>query len=65
MAEFILNARHSSASDHMPFELIYGYTSDFMIPPGQLVGMLHVDKCLRALEKACKEAQAALRMSKD
>ena len=37
----------------------------FMIPPGRLVGMPHVDKRLRALEKAREEAQAALRMSKD
>ena len=65
MAEFVLNAHHSSASDHMPFKLIYGYTPDFMILPGRLVGMPHVDKRLKALEKACEEAQATLRMSKD
>ena len=65
MAEFVMNAHRSSASDHTPFELIYGYTPDFMIPPGRLVGMPHVDKCLQALEKAHKEAQAALRMSKN
>ena len=34
MAEFVMNARCSSASDHTPFELIYGYTPDFMILPG-------------------------------
>ena len=34
IAEFVMNARRSSASDHTPFELIYGYTPDFMIPPG-------------------------------
>ena len=34
MAEFVMNARCSSASDHTPFKLIYGYTPDFMIPPG-------------------------------
>ena len=60
-----MNAHRSSASDHTLFELIYGYTSDFMIPPGRLVGMPHVDKRLRALEKAREEAQATLRMSKD
>ena len=37
MAEFVMNVRHSSVSDHTPFELIYGYTPDFMIPPGRLV----------------------------
>jgi hypothetical protein len=65
MAEFCMNACRSSASDHTPFELIYGYTPNFMIPPGKLVGMPHVNKCLKALEKAREEAQAALRMSKD
>ena len=65
MAEFVMNVCHSSVSDHTPFELIYGYTPDFMILPSQLIGMPHVDKCLQALEKAHEEAQAALRMSKD
>ena len=60
-----MNACHSSAGDHTPFELIYGYTPDFMISPGRLVGMPHVDKHLQALEKAHEEAQSALRMSKD
>ena len=60
-----MNVHCSSASDHTPFELIYGYTPDFMILPSQLVGMPHVNKRLQALEKAHKEAQAALRMSKD
>ena len=46
MAEFVMNVCRSSASDHMPFELIYGYTLDFMILPGKLVGMPHVDKRL-------------------
>ena len=33
MAEFVMNM-HPSASDHTPFELVYGYTPDFMISPG-------------------------------
>ena len=33
MAEFVMNACHSSASNHTPFELIYGYTPDFIVPP--------------------------------
>jgi hypothetical protein len=65
MAEFCINAHRSSASNHTPFKLIYDYTPNFMIPPGQLVGMPHVDKCLKALKKAREEAQATLRMSKD
>jgi hypothetical protein len=65
MAEFYLNACRSIASNHTPFELIHGYTLDFMVLPGQLIGMPHVDKHLQALEKAREEVQAALRMSKD
>jgi hypothetical protein len=65
MAEFCMNAHRLSASNHTPFKLIYGYTSNFMILPGKLVEMPHVNKHLKALEKAREEAQAALRMSKD
>jgi hypothetical protein len=65
MAEFCMNVCRLSASDHTPFKLIYSYTPDFMILPGWLVEMPHVDKHLKALEKAREEAQAALRMSKD
>ena len=46
MAEFVMNAHCSSVSDHTPFELIYDYTPDFMILPGRLVGMPHVNKRL-------------------
>ena len=56
MADFVMNACHSSASDHTLFKLIYGYTPNFMIPPSRLVRMPHVNKHLRALEKACKRS---------
>ena len=49
---------------HTPFELIYGYTPDFMIPAGQPTGIPVLDKRLQFLQSIRKDAEAALRLSK-
>ena len=50
-AEFVINSRLNSATGHTPFELLYGYTPDFMIPAGRPTGIPLVDK---HLQKMCK-----------
>ena len=65
MAEFVINVHKSSVTDHTPFELLYSYTPDFMVPPGKLTGMPNVDKRIQILKDSRIEAEAALQMSKD
>ena len=38
--EFVVNSQLNSATGHMPFELLYGYTPDFTIPAGRPTGIL-------------------------
>src|ERR1700761_1869817 len=38
-AEFMINSQLNSATGHTPFELLYGYTPDFTIPAGCLMGI--------------------------
>jgi hypothetical protein len=63
-AEFVINSRLNSATGHTPFELLYGYTPDFTIPPGRPVSIPLVDKHLQHLHCLCIDAEAALRLSK-
>jgi hypothetical protein len=62
--EFVINSRLNSAMGHTPFELLYGYTPDFTIPPGCPVGIPLVDKHLQHLCLLRRDAEAALRLSK-
>jgi hypothetical protein len=48
-AEFVINSRLNSATGHMPFEMLYGYTPDFTIPIGCTTGIPVLDKCLQHL----------------
>ena len=63
-AEFVINSRLNSATGAMPFELLYGYTPDFTIPAGHPTGIPTLDKCLQHLCLVCKDAEAALGLSK-
>jgi hypothetical protein len=63
-AEFVINSRLNSAMGHTPFELLYGYTPDFMIPPGCPAGIPLVDKHLQHLRLLHIDAEAALCLSK-
>jgi hypothetical protein len=63
-AELVINSRLNSAMGHTPFELLYGYTPDFTIPPGRPVGIPLVEKCLQHLCLLHIDAEAALRLSK-
>jgi hypothetical protein len=60
----VINSRLNSATGDTPFELLYGYTPDFTIPPGHPVGIPLVDKCLQHLHLLCIDAEATLRLSK-
>jgi hypothetical protein len=63
-AEFVINSRLNSATGHTPFELLYGYTPDFTIPPGCPVDIPLVDKRLQHLRLLCIDVEAALCLSK-
>ena len=63
-AEFVINSRLNSATGHTPFELLYGYTPDFTIPVGRPTGIPVLDKRLQHLQALRKDAEAALRLSK-
>src|SRR6201996_7692506 len=65
MAEFVINSRLNSATGHTPFELLYGYTPDFTIPAGCLMGIPLVDKRLQHLRTLRIDAEAALWLSKE
>ena len=64
-AEFMLNSHVSSASGHTPFELLYGYTPDFMVPMGRPLYMPAADRRLTSLHQARKDTEAALHLSKE
>ncbi len=63
-AEFVINSRLNSATGATPFELLYGFTPDFTIPPGRPTGIPTLDKRLQHLQSLRKDAEAALRLSK-
>jgi len=65
IAEFVLNSRKTSATDHTPFELNYGYTPDFTIPVGKASNMPSVNQRLDKLRQARKEAEDALKLGKE
>ena len=65
VAEFAINSRVQSALQHSPFEILYGYQPDFTIPVGGRSNMPEVDKRLDQLREARKDAEAALRRSKE
>ena len=60
----MINSRLNSATGATPFELLYGYTPDFMIPAGHPTGIPMLDKRLQHLRLTRKDAEAALRLSK-
>src|ERR1700761_2614402 len=64
-AEFVINSRLNSATGHMPFELLYGYTPDFTIPAGRPTGIPLVDKRLQHLQTLRIDTEAALCLSKE
>lgn len=64
-AEFAINSRVSSATNQSPFELLYGYQPDFVIPTGGRSNAPAVDARLDKLREAQKEADAALKLSKE
>ena len=64
-AEFVVNSRLNSATEHTLFELLYGYTPDFTIPAGRPTDIPLVDKCLQHLRTLRIDAEAALHLSKE
>ena len=63
-AEFIINSWLNSATGHTPFELLYGYTPDFIIPAGRPTGIPLVNKHLQKMHEMHIDAEAALCLSK-
>ena len=63
-AEFVINSRLNSATGHTLFELLYRYTPDFTIPRGRPTGIPILDKHLQLIHSMRKDAEAALRLSK-
>jgi hypothetical protein len=51
-------------TDHTPFELLYGYMPDFMIPVGHPLRIPVLDKCLQNLQVVRRDTEAALCLSK-
>ena len=64
MAEFVLNSRIHDGNSHSPFEVIYGYRPDFTVPAGKRSGIPSLDERLDNMARVRKEAEAALRLSK-
>ena len=64
-AEFMLNSHVSSVSRHTLFKLLYGYILDFTVPMGRPLYIPAADCRLTSLHKARKDAEAALRLSKE
>ena len=65
IAEFVINVHKSSATDHTPFKLLYGYTPNFMVSLSKLTRMPNVDGRIQILKDSRIEAEATLCMSKD
>ena len=64
-AEFALNSRVSAATGHSPFEVIYGYCPDFAKVVGQRTNVPTLEARLDRMMEIRKEAEAALRLSKE
>jgi len=64
-AEFVINSQLNSATGHTLFELLYGYTPDFMIPAGCPTGIRLVDKHLQHLHSLRLDTKVALCLSKE
>ena len=65
IGEFVLNSRLNSSTGHSPFELMYGYQPDFTLPVGRSSNIPALDQRLEKLREARKDAEAALRLSKE
>jgi hypothetical protein len=65
IAEFAYNSHMHLVTKSSPFKLLYGYQPAWTSPLGASAQMPAVLDQLAALHKACKEAKAALRMSKE
>ena len=63
-AEFALNSRVHAGNQYSPFELIYGYRPDFAPPIGKRSNIPSLEERLDNLARARKDAEAALRLSK-
>lgn len=61
VGEFVINSRIQSALQHSPFEVMYGYQSNFTIPTDGCSNIPAVNECLDQLKEACTNAEAALR----
>lgn len=64
-AEFALNSRVSSGTGHSPFEIVYGYRPDFAKVVGQRSNIPSLEVRLDRMAEIRKEAEAALRISKE
>lgn len=64
-AEFTLNSCLHSGALQTPFKIIYGYWPDFTVPIGKRSNMPSLNERLDRLAEVCKEAEAALRLSKE
>ena len=62
--EFVVNSQLNSATGHMPFELLYGYTPNFTILAERPTGIPLVDKHLQKLHSSGIDTEAALCLSK-
>ena len=63
-AEFALNSRVHAGNQYSPFELSYGYRPDFAPPIGKRSNNPSLEERLDNLARARKDAEAALRLSK-
>lgn len=63
-AEFVINSRVHSTHHRAPFEVMYGYVPDFIIPVGTDKAFPSINDRLEALRHARIDAEAALRLSK-
>jgi transposase InsO family protein len=64
-AEFALNSRLHSGASQTPFKIVYSYQPDFTVPIGKRSNMPSLDERLECLADILKEAEAALRLSKE
>ena len=65
VAEFVINSRVNSSTGRSPFEMMYGYQPDFTIPVGGRSNIPAVYDRIDRLRETRKDAEAALRLSKE
>lgn len=63
-AEFVINSRVHSTHHRAPFEVMYGYVPDFIIPVETDKAFPSINDRLEALRDTRIDAEAALRLSK-